>query len=213
MVNKGCKRIRLNESLTTNNESIVLESQTTTTVHQELPSRDSICGNWMEENFTARCRIYTRYNKCPRGKCCSNAHVYIPTCAMIKNPPEIIGLSKAYKLIFQSRLHLPHIKYKRSLDAAGKTWFTAGFWCQVENVFYYAADCPDGFKAPRTNVYWYPDEESANFALRAVLFTSFVERRFISNQSSPSPFNSTISGRFGINSGIHTTQKEQAAAE
>jgi len=213
MVNKGCKRIRLNESLSTNNESIVLESQTTTTVHQELPSRDSICGNWMEENFTARCRIYTRYNKCPRGKCCSNAHVYIPTCAMIKNPPEIIGLSKAYKLIFQSRLHLPHIKYKRSLDAAGKTWFTAGFWCQVENVFYYAADCPDGFKAPRTNVYWYPDEESANFALRAVLFTSFVERRFISNQSSPSPFNSTISGRFGINSGIHTTQKEQAAAE
>lgn len=209
------KRIRWDESPPTAPTEITLqESQPKTTEQQKLPSRDFLSSNWMEDNFPGRCHAYAKYNKCPRGKNCPNAHVYIPTCAIIKRPPEFIGLSKAYKLIFQSPLHMPHIKFRRSLDDMGNTWFTAGFWCQVENVFYYAADGPGGFKAPGINVYWYPDEQSANFALRAVLFTSFVERRFVTHVCAPT-FSSSAGTNVrnsGFNSAIRQTQTKQEVA-
>jgi hypothetical protein len=174
--NDSRKKIRMDESISKSSDSLLPKSSPSTS---QLANRDSLPSNWMEEDFTGRCLEYMKYHKCSRGKACSNAHVFIPFSDVITRPPEFIGLSKFYKYVFEIPLDVQNIHCKLSIDFKGNTWFTTGFWCEVENVFYYAEGCPGGVKTPQTNVYWYPDEESANFALRAVIFTSFVERRFI----------------------------------
>ena len=151
--------------------------------------RDSFRSNWMEGG-AERCLKYKTFQQCPLGSTCSYSHKYSPSSDLIKNPPSFVGLSKIYCFIFGLRLQTWHVSIKLSADAEGKTWFTAGLRCPAENVHYYAEKGTTSIKTPQ-GVYWYPDLDSAQIALRAVLFTSLVERGFLKKKSDTISVSST----------------------
>jgi len=159
----------------------ILPEATTMSLELSSTNRDSFRSNWMEGG-AGRCIKYKTFQQCPLGSTCSYSHTYSPSSDLIKNPPSFVGLSKIYCFIFGLRLQTWHVSSKLSADTEGKTWFTAGLRCPAENVHYYAEKGTTSVKTPQ-GVYWYPDLDSAQIALRAVLFTSLVERGFLKKRS------------------------------